>query len=242
MAQVPPTPQDADKAKAPHAQRPAPDWGRMVRVWAALVAAMTVAAMIFWAAMPRPRAAAPPATTDPGALRETVWPKEMAPSRAWRYIVIHHSATPVGTLEAIDQTHRDRGFVNGVAYHFLINNGRSPGTADGQIVPTRRWVDQLDGAHTKVRDHPEFNTEGVGICLIGNFDQHEPTPAQMAALEMLVLALRERYRIPLEHIAGHGELKNTRCPGRLFPMETFLMDLRDEHLKRLRSPVSSETE
>jgi len=93
-----------------------------------------------------------------------------------------------------------------------------------------------------VRDHPEFNTEGIGICLIGNFDQHEPTPGQMAALEMLVLALRERHRIALEDILGHGELKNTRCPGRLFPMETFLMDLRQGHLKRLRVPASSDTD
>jgi N-acetyl-anhydromuramyl-L-alanine amidase AmpD len=236
MARTPPTPQAAAEGNRFN-------WGRMIRVWASLAAAMTVAAMVFWAALPRtPAADTPAAPTAPAALQDTVWPRDMAPLRPWRYIVIHHSATPAGTLESIDQVHRDRGYINGVAYHFLINNGRSPGTADGQIAPTLRWVDQLDGAHTKVRDHPEFNTEGIGICLIGNFDQHEPTPGQMAALEMLDLALRERHRIALENILGHGELKNTRCPGRLFPMETFLMDLRQAHLKRLRVPASSETD
>ena len=216
------------------------NWGRMVRVWALLLLATTVTGLIGWATLPAmdgaPVAAVP---TDPAAIERIVWPKEMAPVRAWRYIVIHHSATPAGTLEAIDVGHRGRGFTSGVAYHFIINNGRSAGTADGQILPTTRWIDQIDGAHTKVRDHPEFNTEGIGICLIGNFDLHEPTPAQMASLEMLVLALRNRGRIPLDCVFGHGELKNTRCPGRLFPMEAFLMELRKDHLKRLISTASA---
>jgi hypothetical protein len=231
MTQTPPSRQNPPK--------PA-NWGRTVRVWALLLLAMTVAGLIGWAALPSaddPPAAAVP--TDPAAIEGIVRPPEMAPVRPWKYIVIHHSATPAGTLEAIDVGHRGLGFTSGVAYHFLINNGRAAGTADGQILPTTRWIDQLDGAHTKVRDHPEFNTEGIGICLIGNFDLQEPTPAQMASLEMLVRALMSRCRIPLDGVFGHGELKNTRCPGRLFPMETFLMDIRKDHLKHLVSAAAA---
>jgi len=216
------------------------NWSRMVRVWALLLLAMTVTGLIGWATLPSTDGA--PVAAVPitlAAIEGIVWPTEMAPARPWHYIVIHHSATPAGTLEAIDVSHRGRGFTNGVAYHFLINNGRSPGAADGQILPTTRWIDQLDGAHTKVRDHPEFNTEGIGICLIGNFDVQKPTPAQMASLEMLVRALMSRCRIPLDGVFGHGELKNTRCPGQLFPMETFLMDLRKDHLKRLISAAAA---
>jgi N-acetyl-anhydromuramyl-L-alanine amidase AmpD len=83
-----------------------------------------------------------------------------------------------------------------------------------------------------VPDHPEYNTEGIGICLVGNFDRQPPTAAQMTSLEILVLALSRRYEIPLDRIVGHGELKNTQCPGRLFPMEKFLMDLREASIDR----------
>ncbi len=218
------------------------NWIRLFRVWLALFGAMMSVALFCWAAMPRERPPMVPTFGTPAgstALAAIVWPDSMAPSRPWHYIVIHHSATTGGTLESIDQGHRVRGFEGGVGYHFLINNGRSPGSADGQIVPTPRWLDQLDGAHTKVAGHPEFNTDGIGICLIGNFDEHQPTAAQMASLEMLVQALRTRYDVPLEQIVGHGELKNTHCPGRLFPMQDFLMDLRQVYLKsRLEAETS----
>jgi hypothetical protein len=225
--------------QGPQTQKEQPEptsWSRVIRVWAMLLLALTVATLIGWATLPAADEPPPAAgSPDPAAIEKTVWPKEMSPGRPWRYIVIHHSATAAGTMEAIDASQRDRGFTNGVAYHFLVNNGRSAGTADGQIQPTSRWIGQLDGAHTKVTSHPEFNADGIGVCLIGNFDLQEPTPAQMASLEMLVLALRNRYQIPLEGIFGHGELKNTHCPGRLFPMETFLMAIRQDHLKRLMS-------
>jgi hypothetical protein len=215
----------------------------MIRVWLALAGAMTVTMVVGLAAMPTP-GPAPPASgppVDAAALEAIIWPRDMVPTKPWRYIVIHHSATNAGTLEAFDQGHRDRGFEHGVGYHFIINNGRSEGTGDGQILPTPRWLGQLDGAHTKVLDHPEFNTEGIGICLVGNFDQYAPSPAQMTSLQMLVMALRDRYDIPLERIVGHGELKNTRCPGRLFPLEAFLMDLRQAYLKSRVLPAATET-
>jgi hypothetical protein len=219
---------------------PATNWRRVLRVWALLALAMAATTLIGWAALPRagsPTVSGRAPAADRAAIEAIAWPKEMTPGRTWRFIVIHHSATPSGTMESIDQGHRDRGFSNGAGYHFLINNGRAEGTADGQVTPTSRWLEQLDGAHTKVREHPELNTEGIGICLIGNFDQEPPTPAQMASLEMLVLALRDRYDIPLERILGHGELKNTRCPGRLFPLEAFLMEVRQSYLKtRLQGP------
>jgi len=216
------------------------NWSRAIRVWALLLLALTVGSLIGWAALPSADEAPPPVVpTDPAAIERIAWPKEVAPGRPWHYIVIHHSATTAGTLEAIDADQRGRGFTNGVGYHFLINNGRSAGTADGQILPTARWINQLDGAHTRVATHPEFNTEGIGICLIGNFDLQQPSAAQMASLEMLVLALRNRYQIPLDSIFGHGELKNTHCPGRLFPMETFLMTLRQNRLQHLKSNSSA---
>ena len=210
---------------------------RMVTVWAILAAVMTLVALACWARMPREEpAAAGGVPTDTAAINALVWPKGVVGGRPWRYIVIHHSATPSGTLASIAQGHRDRGFQE-AGYHFLINNGRAPGTMDGEITPTPRWLDQLAGAHTNVREHPEFNTEGIGICLIGDLERQAPTPAQMASLEILVKALHDRCGIPLERIVGHGEVKNTQCPGKLFPMELFLMELRSTHLLQLSDRI-----
>ena len=217
-----------------------PNWGRMIRVWGLLAMSMTGAALACWAALPAP----PPepkggagALQDGAALLAAVWPKDMLAERPWRFIVIHHTATPGATIEALDQFHRDRDFPNGIAYHFIINNGRSAGTVDGEITATDRWRQQLDGAHCKVHNHPEFNTEGIGVCLVGNFEQQPPTTAQMAGLERLVLALQGRYHIPLERVLAHRELKNTQCPGRLFPMDAFVRQVRETYLRsRLLAP------
>jgi hypothetical protein len=111
----------------------------MIRVWSALAGAMIVTMVVGLAVLPTP-APAPPASgppVDAAALEAIVWPRDMVPAKAWRYIVIHHSATNAGTLEAFDQSHRDRGFENGIAYHFIINNGRSEGTGDGQFIQPR---------------------------------------------------------------------------------------------------------
>jgi len=208
---------------------------RMFRVWGLLAAAMIVAALACcWAQALMVGKPTPPkgeVLPDTSAIRALVWPDDMAPNRVWQYIVIHHTATPSATLKAIERNHVGQGF-EGVGYHFVINNGRAPGTADGEITPTDRWFEQRAGAHAKVSHHPEFNREGIGICLVGNFEETSPTVAQMVNLQMLVMALRDRYGMGVDRIVGHSELKNTKCPGRLFPLETFLMDLREAHLKR----------
>jgi len=205
---------------------------RMAAVWLALLAAMGMVGLVCWAAMPTQDsdAGAPDGVADtPGAeatLATLLRPDATAPERAWQYIVLHHSATRSATLEAINRWHRDTLHADDTGYHFIINNGRAEGTRDGEIAPTPRWIDQRAGAHCLLADHPEFNEEGIGICLVGHFNREQPTAAQMASLEALVAALAARYRIPLERVVGHGELKNTDCPGTLFPMRTFLWELR----------------
>jgi N-acetyl-anhydromuramyl-L-alanine amidase AmpD len=67
-----------------------------------------------------------------------------------------------------------------------------------------------------VNGHPEYNDVGIGICLVGNFDETHPTEAQMESLARLLRYLMCRYNIPQSHIYGHGQLKPTNCPGRNF--------------------------
>jgi len=140
-------------------------------------------------------------------------PREWNPAvkaRAWRWIVIHHSATPTGSVNAFDRIHRDKGW-DECGYHFVIGNGR--GSGDGQIEVGPRWPKQKWGAHAKTPDN-RFNEYGIGICLVGNFDLSRPTPQQQQSLARLVAYLMRTYNIPPDRVIGHRDTKATECPGR----------------------------
>ena len=134
--------------------------------------------------------------------------------RAWRFIVLHHSATPTGSAAEFDRLHRARGW-DELGYHFVIDNGY--GGPNGLVEIGSRWYKQKHGAHCKVAHHPEYNDYGVGICLVGNFDNTRPTAAQVASCARLVRYVKDRYAIPTRHIYGHKQLKPTHCPGYNFP-------------------------
>ncbi|MFB3891157.1 MAG: peptidoglycan recognition family protein [Phycisphaerae bacterium] len=134
------------------------------------------------------------------------------PGRVWRHIVIHHSASDGGNAETFDAMHKARGW-QGLGYHFVIDNGN--GGPDGNLEIGWRWEQQAAGAHTGGTPHGEYNAHGIGICLVGNFVKHSPSPAQLAELNRLVDELVRRYRIPPERIIGHRDAPNakTECPG-----------------------------
>jgi N-acetyl-anhydromuramyl-L-alanine amidase AmpD len=140
-------------------------------------------------------------------------PAEWTPSAAsnqWRWIVIHHSATPAGGAKAFDKMHKAKGW-DELGYHFVVGNGTD--TRDGQVEVGPRWSKQKWGAHAKTSDN-RFNRFGIGICLVGNFDNERPTKAQLASLSKLVAFLMKTYNVPADRVIGHGETKATDCPGR----------------------------
>ena len=136
----------------------------------------------------------------------------------WKYIVIHHTATDVGKAFLIHRTHQDRGFWNGIGYHFLIDNG-TLGKGDGQIEAAPRWIKQQSGAHC---NSGGMNEKGIGIALVGNFSVELPTERQLQSLTYLVKTLCQYYHIPASHIIGHHDAPgaNTECPGKRFPLTT----------------------
>jgi hypothetical protein len=139
-------------------------------------------------------------------------------NRAWSAIIIHHSATDEGNASVIDKWHREKGW-DGIGYDFVIGNGTNSG--DGEIEPTFRWRGQLTGAHTGDTPGNWANEEGIGICLVGDFDRYTPTNRQIESLIKLVRFLQQRYHIPKSRIYGHGTTPGghkTECPGRRFPM------------------------
>jgi N-acetyl-anhydromuramyl-L-alanine amidase AmpD len=134
----------------------------------------------------------------------------------WKHIVIHHSGTAMGTAKGIDRYHREqRHMENGLAYHFLIGNGR--GMGDGEIFVSERWKKQLPGGHLASET---LNQSSIGICLVGNFDRTRPTTEQTERLDVLVKKLLEMTGLPRSAVTTHREIhpRHTRCPGKLFKM------------------------
>jgi hypothetical protein len=177
-----------------------------------------------------PAATAPPAPPAPApAGPRAAWsaaadpdlallPAEVAVEspRAWGVIVVHHSATARGSAKVFDAWHRQKGW-DGIGYDFVVGNGSD--TGDGEIEVTFRWREQREGAHAK-----GWNDLAVGICLVGNFEETDPTPAQREALVRLVRHLRRRFQVPPERVVGHGSLNPTLCPGKRLDMKRLVVD------------------
>lgn len=174
-----------------------------------------------------------PPPVDPWAITHPIEPASDVPSnwyppkaveKPWTAIIVHHSATETGNMALFDREHKAKGWV-GVGYDFVIGNGSDSG--DGEIEVTFRWRQQVTGAHCKTPDN-WANENGIGICLVGNFDDRQPTKRQMDALVKLTDFLQKRYRIPQSRIYGHGDTPGaivTDCPGNLFPMPKFKSSL-----------------
>ena len=133
--------------------------------------------------------------------------------------MLHHSATDNGSASIFDDWHKEKGW-EGVGYDFVIGNGN--GSPDGKIEVTFRWKQQIQGAHVGGTWDNWANKDGIGICLVGDFEKTKPTAKQMASTQKLVEFLRKRYGIPSEKIYGHkdtpGYSNGSVCPGRYFPM------------------------
>ena len=89
---------------------------------------------------------------------------------------------------------------------------------------------------------PEENTPAVAITkhitvvLEGNFQEEEPTPEQLAALEQLLYQLAVEHQIPLAHISYHAKVVapgKTTCPGSnmIQRMPDVIADLQKRGLK-----------
>ena len=146
--------------------------------------------------------------------------------KGWKYIVVHHSATNVGSVNAFHRFHTKQGY-GGIAYHFVIGNGN--GMKDGEVQGTFRWDQQISGTHVSVNAW-DYNVFGIGICLVGNLEKTKPTKAQRLALKKLITKLQRAHRIKNKNIFGHKHVKHddasgrkeqTACPGKKLDLDRF---------------------
>ncbi len=144
-------------------------------------------------------------------------------TRRWRYIVVHHSAGTYGDIAMLQRVHRERqpgDPIDAIPYHYVIGNGRGLGV--GEVASDWRRSLHIWGAHVSARNRAR-NLFGIGVCVIGNLEEHEMPARQLEALVALTRALMTRYDIPPQNVTGHGLLEgeSTRCPGRNFPLREF---------------------
>ncbi len=168
----------------------------------------------------------PPKVVTPKASRGNAYrnvPRGWLPlshlEKKWTAIVIHHSATETGNAAIFDKMHREQNHWAGVGYDFVLGNGTDSG--DGEVEVTFRWQEQIPGAHCGGTANNWANIDGIGICLVGDFDRTVPTAQQMQSLLRLIRFLQKRYGIPKWRIYGHKFTPGARvtdCPGRRFPM------------------------
>ncbi len=129
-------------------------------------------------------------------------------------IVLHHSASGLSTTYLdIQQWHLNKGW-SGIGYHYVIY-------PNGTIYRGR--AENVKGAHAYQDANHEANSDGIGICFIGNFETGEPTEAQLISVVELVRDIRTRYfGIP---VVGHKDVMATACPGEKFPWDELKIRL-----------------
>lgn len=158
-----------------------------------------------------------------GGAPESGWIPPGGISKKWQHIVIHHSGSDRSTPQGMRDWHVNGRGWDELGYHFVIGNGI--GYPDGKIFVGQRWTQQMHGAHCKTPSN-HYNEHGIGVCLIGNLNNHAPTPKQVAALARLSSFLCEKCGLPKSQVLTHGGVTNkTECPGRCFTLAPVLQQM-----------------
>ncbi|MCK5016814.1 MAG: N-acetylmuramoyl-L-alanine amidase [Candidatus Peribacteraceae bacterium] len=141
------------------------------------------------------------------------------------YIIVHCSDSSWGSAREIRKWHTDappKG--NGwrdLGYHFVINNGKPYSDSyfkfmDGQIEYGRDLDDDPYIEDKEVGAHSlGYNAKSIGICLIGR-GKDDFTKEQYDSFFDVIIAIMDRYDIPIENVLGHYEtqLANGKtCPN-----------------------------
>lgn len=119
-------------------------------------------------------------------------------------LVLHHAAGD-GSVEAIHKGHLGKGWA-GIGYHYYVRK-------DGTIYKGRpeNWI----GGHTQ-----GHNSDSIGICAEGNFENETMSQAQKLAIAELVGSLKIKY--PGILVYKHSTLQATACPGSKYPFDEIV--------------------
>ncbi|XP_071822975.1 peptidoglycan-recognition protein SC2-like [Apostichopus japonicus] len=133
------------------------------------------------------------------------------------YFVVHHTAgascsdisSCSSVMRGIQNYHMDSNGWWDIGYNFLIGG-------DGNVYEGRGW--DTTGAHAGVA---EYNTNSIGVSMMGEFSSSMPTQAALQALDDFVTcAITMGKLVPdVYAVLGHQDVKSTSCPGTLFYLD-----------------------
>lgn len=119
-------------------------------------------------------------------------------------IILHNSGVTVRqAIEVIHNYHKNTNGWAGIGYHFYVRT-------DGSIYRGR--PEDKVGAHAGGN-----NSDSIGICFEGDYNQETMSEAQIRAGQELVAYLKEKYSI--SKVQRHSDVCNTSCPGANFPFD-----------------------
>lgn len=162
-------------------------------------------------------------------------------ARAWKRIVIHHSAghdSPgAADFHSIRAYHIHGNGWRDIGYHFVVEKVSA---IHSPLVIVGRGLHEA-GAHAK-----GANGDSIGVCLVGDFTAEAPAREMLVAAARLCASLLEagivhrNDRTIEETVVGHrtAGLTPTECPGDAFPMA----ELHDLVREYLGEPVKGQIE
>ena len=118
----------------------------------------------------------------------------------WNTVTFDDVSTTSDRLERIRRNHVNNLGWGDIGYHYIIDRA-------GRLWEGRPL--RYQGAH--VGGHNENN---LGIMILGNFDNQQPTQAQLRAMIDTVRVFRRRHNVPAHRVVTHQEITPTACPGR----------------------------
>lgn len=120
-------------------------------------------------------------------------------------IILHHAAETNCSADDVDRWHKNNGWTC-IGYHFFVRK-------DGSIYRGRK--ESTVGAHAG-----NNNSDSIGICAEGNFENETMPEAQKNALIELVGYLKGKYGI--SKIQKHKDVNATACPGKNYPFDEIV--------------------
>ncbi|KAG6446808.1 hypothetical protein O3G_MSEX004633 [Manduca sexta] len=130
-----------------------------------------------------------------------------------QFVVIHHSYIPgvclsrdecARSMRSMQNFHMNSNGWSDIGYNFAVGG-------EGSVYEGRGW--DAVGAHAA-----GYNSNSIGIVLIGDFVSNLPPAVQMQTTQELIAAgVRLGYIRPNYMLIGHRQVSATECPGtRLF--------------------------
>lgn len=129
------------------------------------------------------------------------------PMGAITRITVHHTGEhgnwadlpDVEIVQRIESYHRNEKDWAAIGYHFLVGK-------DGRIYEGRPV--KYQGAHVSTQ-----NENNLGISVIGDYTDHQPSARQLEALNAFLNDKRKAYGVGRARIYGHRDLHASLCPG-----------------------------